>query len=176
MATAAPREGSLKREDFYMATALLAEKRSKDPHRQAGAVIVNTEGRIVSVGYNGFPSACKNGNSRLSWNKTNDPTSLDNKHLYVVHAEANAILKTTQLNIRGATIYQTLYPCNECTKLILSSGIEKVYYLHKKNNDARITDKGSERMFEVAGVPCLKYIPQNTSDIRLSFKDPEDSQ
>ncbi|XP_073814378.1 probable deoxycytidylate deaminase [Musca autumnalis] len=130
MATAAPRKGALEREDFYMATALLAEKCSKDPDRQVGAVIVSTEERIVSVGYNGFPS---------------DPTTLENKMLYVVHAEANAILKTTQLNIREATIYTTLYPCNECAKLIITSGIKKVYYLWRKSAD-KTEDKASERL------------------------------
>ncbi|XP_073814352.1 probable deoxycytidylate deaminase [Musca autumnalis] len=175
MATAAPRKGALEREDFYMATALLAEKCSKDPDRQVGAVIVSTEGRIVSVGYNGFPSGCKKENSKLCWNKTKDPTTLENKMLYVVHAETNAILKTTQLNIREATIYTTLYPCNECAKLIITSGIKKVYYLWRKSAD-KTEDKASERLFEEAGMECKKYNPQCESDILISFAIPEAGQ
>jgi dCMP deaminase len=87
--------------------------------RQVGAIIVRDR-MIISDGYNGTPSGfencCEDENGLTNW--------------YVLHAEANAILKvarTTQ-SCEGATLYITLSPCKECSKLIHQSGIKRVVY------------------------------------------------
>lgn len=90
---------------------------SKDPHRKVGCVIVDQFKRVVSMGYNGFPSGVSDADSRY-----NDRNV---KRLYVAHAEQNA-LDNRVSSVRGFTLYCQFYPCNECAKSIISSGIKRV--------------------------------------------------
>ena len=111
-----------------MSVAFLSAQRSKDPNKQVGAVIVGPERVICGVGYNGFPRGCAD--DHLPWakkSKTNDPT--ETKYAYVCHAEMNAIMNKNSQSLHGATVYVTMYPCNECAKLIIQSGIREVVYL-----------------------------------------------
>lgn len=134
-------------EQYFMGVALLSAKRSKDPATQVGACIVNEDKKIIGIGYNGFPNGISD--EEFPWGKT-DPNPLNNKYPYVVHAEPNAILNSTS-NLKGATLYVTLFPCNECAKLIIQSGIKTVVYLTNKYKD---TDSiiASRRMFDAANV------------------------
>ena len=134
-------------DEYFMGVAALSAKRSKDPNTQVGACIVNEEKRIVGIGYNGFPRGCED--DVFPWGKGNaDP--LENKYPYVVHEEANCILNTTA-KLTGATLYVTLFPCNECAKLIIQSGIKKLVYMEDKyrNESSNIA---SRRMLDAAGV------------------------
>ena len=90
---------------------------SKDPHKKVGCVIVDNFKRVVSVGYNGFPTGVSDAESRY-----NDRNV---KRLYVAHAEQNA-LDNRVSSVRGHTLYCQFYPCNECAKSIISSGISRV--------------------------------------------------
>ncbi len=138
-------------DEYFMGVAALSAKRSKDPNTQVGACIVNEEKRIVGIGYNGFPRGCED--DVFPWGKGNaDP--LENKYPYVVHAEANCILNTTA-KLTGATLYVTLFPCNECAKLLIQSGIEEIVYLSDKH---ALSDsvKASKRMLDAAGVKYFK--------------------
>ena len=112
-------------DQYFMGVALLSAKRSKDPSTQVGACVVNQDKRIIGIGYNGFPTGCSD--DVFPWGKT-DENSLNTKYPYVVHAEPNAILNCTS-NIKGATLYVTLFPCNECAKLIIQSGIKHIVYI-----------------------------------------------
>ena len=134
-------------EQYFMGVALLSAKRSKDPATQVGACIVNEDKKIIGIGYNGFPNGISD--EEFPWGKT-DPNPLNNKYPYVVHAEPNAILNSTS-HLKGATLYVTLFPCNECAKLIIQSGIKTVVYLTNKYKD---TDSiiASRRMFDAANV------------------------
>ena len=134
-------------DEYFMGVAALSAKRSKDPNTQVGACIVNEEKRIVGIGYNGFPRGCED--DVFPWGKGNDDP-LENKYPYVVHAEANCILNTTA-KLTGATLYVTLFPCNECAKLIIQSGIKKLVYMEDKyrNESSNIA---SRRMLDAAGV------------------------
>ncbi|CAH0663828.1 unnamed protein product [Spodoptera exigua] len=138
----AKREGYLKWEDYFMGTALLAAKRSKDPNCQVGACIVNRENRIVGIGYNGMPNGCSD--DTFPWDK-------NNKQFYVCHAEMNAILNRNIIDLKGCTLYVSRFPCNECAKMIIQSGITKVYYIYDKspNKDVYIASK---KMLEEAYV------------------------
>jgi dCMP deaminase len=133
-------------DEYFMGVALLSAKRSKDPDTQVGACIVNRKNRIVGIGYNGFPVGIED--DSFPWDKTD--SWIDSKYPYVVHAEQNAILNATE-PLDGATLYVTLFPCNECAKVILQSGIEEVVFLEDKYHDRDIF-VASRRMFDARGV------------------------
>ncbi len=117
-------------DDFFMQVALSASMRSKDPNTQVGACIAGLDHRILSVGYNGTPRGLND--DEFPWDSSNDP--LLDKHSYVIHAEVNAILnyRGSLQDMQGATVYVTLFPCNECAKLLVQSGIGEVVYLSDK--------------------------------------------
>lgn len=133
-------------DQYFMGVALLSAMRSKDPKTQVGACIINEKKRIVGIGYNGFPYGVED--DEFPWAKTDD--WLDSKYPYVVHAEPNAILNAT-VSLENATLYVTLFPCNECAKLIIQSGIKEVVYLEDKYHD-KIEFVASRRMFDASGV------------------------
>ncbi len=117
-------------DQYFMGVAKLSAMRSKDPATQVGACIINQDKRIVGIGYNGMPQGCDD--TLFPWGK--DGRFDETKYPYVVHAEANAILNATQ-NLKGSTIYVTLFPCHECTKLIIQSGISEIVYESDKYRD-----------------------------------------
>lgn len=148
-----------------MGIALLSAKRSKDPSTQVGACIVNQLNKIVGIGYNGFPIGCSDDD--LPWDresKGDNPN--ETKYPYVVHAEANAILNSTK-DLHGARIYVALFPCNECTKLIIQSGIKEIIYLSDKYKDTNSV-KASKKMLEMAGVTTRNLVLADTS-ITINF-------
>lgn len=135
-----------------MSMAILSSQRSKDPHTKVGACIVDADHKIVSNGYNGMPCHCDE--EKLSWNRGK---GLDSKYLYVCHAEFNAILNTRDGQaLKGCTLYVTLFPCNECTKAIIQSGIKEVVYVENKYKDTTET-KASALMLKLAGVKTRQY-------------------
>ena len=135
--------------DYFMKVADLSGERSKDPNRQVGACIVNEDNRIVGIGYNGMPNGCND--DKFSWTKGGK--GLDNKNLYVCHAEVNAILNSNNTT-RGCSLYSTKFPCNECAKVIIQSGIKKVFYKMIRKN--RIKTKASRRMLMSSKVKIQK--------------------
>ena len=131
-----PRDRYLRWDDYFMSVAFLSAQRSKDPNKQVGAVIVGPDRVIMGVGYNGFPRGCSD--SDLPWAKksaNDDP--METKYAYVCHAEMNAIMNKNSQSLHGATVYVTMYPCNECAKLIIQSGIREVVYFEGKLPMAR---------------------------------------
>ncbi len=136
-------------DEYFMGVAVLSSKRSKDPSTTVGACIVNKKNRIVGIGYNGFPYGCED--SEYPWGR--DQTDFLNcKYPYVVHAEPNAILNST-CPLDDCTIYVTLFPCNECAKLIIQSGIKEVVYMSDKY-DGTNENIASKRMLKSANVKC----------------------
>jgi len=146
-----------------MGIALLSAKRSKDPSTQVGACIVNQLNKIVGIGYNGFPIGCSDDD--LPWSKSADDSN-ETKYPYVVHAEANAILNSTK-DLHGSRIYVALFPCNECTKLIIQSGIKEIIYLSDKYKDTDSV-KASKRMLQMAGVSHRQLLLDNKK-IEIDF-------
>ncbi len=140
------REAYISWDEYFMGVALLSAMRSKDPTTQVGACIINSKKRIVGIGYNGFPIGVED--DVFPWE--NDGDWLDNKYPYVVHAEPNAILNST-VSLDNATIYVTLFPCNECAKLIIQSGIKEIVFLEDKYHDNK-EFVASRRMLDAAGV------------------------
>ena len=134
---------------YFMGVALLSAQRSKDNHTQVGACIVNAENKVVSV----------------PWER--DGGFLDTKYAYVCHAELNAILNRNAASLQDCRLYVSLFPCNECAKAIIQSGIREVIYLDNKYADTEST-KASVQMFRLAGVTCREYQPMQ-KDITLSL-------
>lgn len=123
------REDYLSWDEYFMGIAKLSAMRSKDPHTSVGACIVGSDNKILSVGYNGMPHGCSD--DEYPWdNDKEDP--LETKYPYVCHAELNALLNYTGTNLQGSRIYTTLFPCNECTKALIQSGIREVIYAEDK--------------------------------------------
>lgn len=144
-----------------MGVSLLAAKRSKDPNTQVGACIVNGDNIIISTGYNGFPYGCSD--DEYPWDREGTET----KYPYVVHAELNAILNSKGRSLEGAKIYVSLFPCNECAKAIIQSGIKEVIYLSDKYEKNEST-AASKRMLNSAGVKMTRLLPSE-KEIILKF-------
>ena len=138
-------------DEYFMGIASLSALRSKDPNTKVGACIVDEDHKVVSIGYNGMPRLIDDG--ELSWNKGED---LDNKYLYVCHAEFNAILNTRNGSaLKNCTLYVTLFPCNECAKAIIQVGIKEIIYI-ENNYDNRITTRAMLNLLPLAGVKIRK--------------------
>jgi dCMP deaminase len=141
-----------------MGVAVLSSLRSKDPNTQVGACIVNTDHKIVGVGYNGFPIGVDD--DEIPWEREGE--WLETKYPYVCHAELNAILNAISSSLKGCTLYVGLFPCNECAKAIIQSGIKEVVFLSDKYSEADNT-KASKLMFDKTGVAYRQLIPQHGS-------------
>lgn len=152
---AAKRDDYISWADYFMGIAILSAHRSKDPNSQVGACIVSTLNKIVGIGYNGFPTGCSD--DELPWDREAD-RPLDTKYPYVCHAELNAIINTNAENLPGATVYSTLFPCNECAKLIIQSRIARIVYLSDKYHDSDMC-RAARRMFDMAGVAYEPFTP-----------------
>lgn len=173
-------------DEYFMAIAFLTAKRSKDPSTQVGACIVNDEKRIVGIGYNGMPTGCSD--DEFPWNKTSS-NPLETKYLYgnpskisflqrnkqaiglqiielsVCHAEVNAILNKNSSDVKNCTIYVALFPCNECAKVIIQSGIRTIVYMSDKHAH-KVETIAAKKMFDAVGV---QYRYTNNSDCTHLF-------
>jgi dCMP deaminase len=131
----------LRYDKAYLRMAKTWSELSHCSRKQVGAIIVK-EGMIISDGFNGTPSGfdncCENESGETHW--------------YVLHAEANAILKVAKSthNCHGATLYLTLSPCKDCSKLVVQSGISKVVFANGYKDDSGI------KFLENAGVEVVQ--------------------
>lgn len=151
-------------DDYFMGVALLAAKRSKDPNTRVGACIVSNHNIIISTGYNGFPKGCDD--DIYPWDREGEYS--ETKYPYVVHAELNAILNSEGRSLLDSRLYVSLFPCNECAKAIIQSGISEIVYLGDKYADSDST-KASKRMLASAGIKIRKLEPKNEK-IELEYK------
>lgn len=152
-------------DEYFMGVAILASKRSKDPNTQVGACIVNENNIILSTGYNGFPKGCSD--DEYPWARDGEQT----KYPFVVHAELNAILNANGRDLRGSRIYVALFPCNECAKAIIQSGIREVIYLSDKYASSFST-LASKRMLESAGV-SIRQLNPSIDALTIKFRAEE---
>jgi len=150
-------------DEYFMAVALLSGLRSKDPNTQVGACVANAQNKIVGVGYNGFPRGCSDDD--LPWQR--EGNYLDTKYPYVCHAEVNAVLNSISSDLHDCRIYVALFPCNECTKVIIQSGIKKIIYLQDKYKDTDSV-KAAKIMLDQTGTTYRQFKPDRKS-IVLKF-------
>ena len=144
------REHVLSWDEYFMGLAHLSAMRSKDPSTQVGAVIVDQEHKVVGIGYNGLPIGCSD--DEFPWDR--EGGMLETKYAFVVHAELNAILNSTR-NLHGCTLYVSLFPCNECAKAIIQSGIREIVYEDDKYATADNVI-ASKKMLNAAGVELVR--------------------
>ena len=138
-------------DEYFMGVALLTAQRSKDNTSQVGACIVSRENKILSMGYNGMPTGCFDDD--MPWEREGEP--LKTKYMYVCHSELNAILNSPNHDLRGSRMYVTLFPCNECAKAIIQSGIRKIVYEDDKYAAADNVI-ASKKMLNAAGVELVR--------------------
>lgn len=140
-------------DEYFMGVAELSAMRCKDPNTQVGACIVSEDNKIISVGYNGMPIGCSD--DEMPWEREGAP--LDTKYPFVCHAELNAILNRQAVSLKNSRIYVTLFPCCDCAKAIIQSGIKEVVFKENKYADTDSV-KASVKMFEISGVKFHEYI------------------
>ncbi len=157
------RENYINWDEYFMGIAMLSAQRSKDPSTQVGACIVSNENRILSVGYNGMPRNCDD--DVYPWERDGD--DLNTKYMFVCHAELNAILNYSGTNLKGSKVYVTLFPCNECAKALIQSGVSEVIYYSDKYSDSFST-LAAKRMFESAGIKMTPY-EKSGKEINISL-------
>lgn len=164
------RENVPSKANIYMSIARLISKRSKDPNTQVGAVIVSSSDRILSIGYNGFPNGCDD--DHFPWSRDAE-NEYDTKYPYVVHAELNAILNFRGDNnaLAGSTLYVTLFPCHECAKAIIQSGISRVVFLSNKYKNTE-DFRESYRMLRSAGVKMDDYMLLDSELVEIGDSKP----
>ncbi len=146
------REDYINWDEYFMGVAHLSGMRSKDPNTQVGACIVSNDNKILSMGYNGFPSGCSD--EEFPWAREGE--ELDTKYPFVTHSELNAILNYRGGSLEGTKLYVSLFPCNECAKAIIQAGIKSVVYDSDKYNGIP-SNIASKKMFDASGVKYIKY-------------------
>jgi len=162
-------EPDLKRKDYiswdeyFMGIALISAMRSKDPNTQVGACVVDKDNKIVGIGYSGLPVGCSD--DEFPWG--NKGAFLETKYAYVCHAELNAILNSVKRDLKDCRIYITLFPCNECAKAIIQSGIREVIYLSDKYAETDIV-KASKSMLQTTNIRTRQF-RTTRNDITLLF-------
>ena len=157
------RENYISWDAYFMGIAILSSHRSKDPGTQVGACIVSPTNRILSVGYNGMPSGCSD--DKYPWDREGAP--LATKYLFVCHAELNAILNYRGGSLEGSRVYTTLFPCNECAKALIQSGVKEIIYMQDKYAETESVI-ASKKMMDSAGVTYRQYVPEG-KEITISL-------
>jgi len=142
----APRDKAISWDECFMRMAVIMSERSKDPHTQAGAIVVTQRNVVVGAGYNGFPRGIES--DQLPWDR--EGSLEETKYAYVCHAEENAIYNANATT-EGTKVYCTLFPCNECAKTIIQNGLTEVIYLSDQYHDTPAT-VASRKMFDLAGI------------------------
>jgi dCMP deaminase len=122
---------SISWDSYFMNVAVLTSKRSKDENTKVGACLIDSSNRIIGCGYNGFIKGADN----TVFPSAREGEWINTKYPFVVHAELNAILNTTVFDLSNSKLYCTLFPCNDCAKVIIQKGISEVIYLSDKHHD-----------------------------------------
>ncbi|KAF8362588.1 hypothetical protein PRIPAC_89511 [Pristionchus pacificus] len=150
----AAREGYLEWDEYFMGIAILTGQRSKDPNTQVGCVLVDARYRVVAAGYNGMPWGCAD--SAMPWGRNGDEP-MEDKNTYVCHAEMNAVMNKNCVDLEGCRLYTTLFPCNECAKIVVQSRVKEVIYLTDRESwkmDA------AKRLFDTVGITYSQFKPK----------------
>lgn len=160
------RENYISWDEYFMAIAKLSAMRSKDPSTQVGACIVSNDKRILSIGYNGAPNGFSD--EKFPWGREGE--NLNTKYPYVCHAEMNAILnfRGTKKDLENSKIYVDLFPCNECAKIIIQSGIKEVIYLSDKYATSE-NNIASRRLFDECNVIYKKLELKEEKEIKIDL-------
>jgi dCMP deaminase len=140
-------------DEMFMVQAAVASYRSKDPNTQNGCIIINSENRIVSMGYNGFPEGCSD--DIFPWTSSE-------KYPYSEHSERNAIYNACCMgrSLKDCSLYlfssRGYYPCSDCARAIIQVGIKSIFMACAENGDTSHSGaygwEPTKKMFKAAGV------------------------
>ena len=160
------REDYLSWDEYFMSIAVISSMRSKDPNTQVGACIVKNN-RILSIGYNGTPNGFED--KFFPWGR--EGQTLKTKYPFVCHAEMNAIsnFEGIKKELEGSKLYVTLFPCNECAKLVIQNGIKEIIYLEDKYKETEGV-KASKIMFDECGVKYTEFPEEKRKTLTLKLK------
>jgi dCMP deaminase len=147
-----PAKSALSWDNYFMLQAMIAAFKSKDPATKVGSVFVDKNNHQITMGYNGFVAGIDE--SKVPWGKDPAAPLEFQKYGYVVHSEANAILHASR-SLEGSRAYVTLFPCNECAKLIASSKVKEVIYLSDKHHTTE-TNRIAKKIFDLSGITYRK--------------------
>lgn len=139
----------------------ILEKRSEDPHTQVACIITDSKGYLVSTGVNSMPYR-SNG---LPWKR--EGNYLETKYPYVVHAEMNAIINSSENYCFPEKAFITLFPCVDCLKLLLQAGVTEIIYTKKSYPDKDFI-KAAEILVENTGIICREVTDDDL--IRSNYK------
>lgn len=143
-----PAKSALSWDEYFMLQAMIAAFKSKDPATKVGSVFVDKNNHQITMGYNGFVAGIDE--SKVPWGKDKSASLEFQKYGYVVHSEANAILHASR-SLEGSSAYITLFPCNECAKLIASSKVKEVIFLSDKHQETE-SNRIAKKIFDLSGV------------------------
>jgi dCMP deaminase len=152
-------------DEYFMLQAMIASFKSKDPATKVGSVFVDSKNHQITMGYNGFVAGIDE--RLLPWGKDKTQPLEHQKYGYVVHSEANAILHAPR-SLQGSRCYVTLFPCNECAKLLASSGVKEVVYLSDKHQGTE-SNIIAKKIFNLAGIEMKQLTP--TKDLLEKLSD-----
>ena len=132
--------------EYFMSLALLISSRSPSKRLKVGSVIVK-DNRVISCGYNGFPSGAPH-----------DSIIRDGHEINTIHSEQNSISDSAKrgVAIQNTTIYITHFPCINCAKYIISSGIVEVIYLDDYRNDEIVLELFKQANIKIHKIEMLK--------------------
>jgi dCMP deaminase len=151
-------------DEYFMLQAMMASFKSKDPATKVGCVFVDENNHQITMGYNGFVAGIDE--DKLPWGKDKTQPLEHQKYGYVVHSEANAILHAPR-SLAGSRCYVTLFPCNECAKLLASSRVKEVIYLSDKHIGTE-SNTISKKIFSLAGITYRQLTPSKELLDKLS--------
>lgn len=149
-----PVKSNLNWDQYFMLQAMLASYRSKDPNTKVGCVFVDKYHHQITMGYNGAIAGVDE--SLIPWGNDRSVPLEFQKYGYVMHSEANAISHATR-SLEGSTAYVTLFPCNECAKLMASQKVAEVIYLSDKY-DGTSENRIAKKIFDLTKIKYRRVV------------------
>lgn len=150
-----PVESKVSWDEYFILQAIMASFKSKDPATKVGCVFVDQNNHQLTMGYNGFVAGIDE--TKLPWGKDKDQPLEHQKYGYVVHSEANAILHSPT-SLEGSKCYVTLFPCNECAKLLASVKVKEVIYMSDKHQGTE-SNLIAKKIFDLTGIKYRRLTP-----------------
>jgi dCMP deaminase len=163
-----PVESPLTWDEYFILQAMLASYKSKDPNTKVGCVFVDKFNHQLTMGYNGAIAGIDE--SQIPWGNDRTVSPELQKYGYVIHAEANAISHRTT-SLEGSRGYVTLFPCNECAKLIATQRVGEIVFLSDKYRETAEV-KIAKRIFDLSGVGYrqLSIQPETLDKLHFYFR------
>ena len=153
--------------EYYMYIARISALRSKDPHTQVGAVFVSEDNKIMSIGYNGAPRDFDD--NKVPWNRDSSLPYTQQKYPYMCHAEMNAVVNYggSVKDFKNSTVYVTLFPCDDCAKLLAQLRVKRVVYLYDYHHDEPIYE-ASRIILTECGIEYIEFKQESNTVVDIN--------